>query len=169
MKTEEQEKTEKETRDGFEAILCQQAHYFDGVEQSTSIDFMLRNTQNHLVQLSIMADQKANILIGATLLVQTILISVSSDGVIRWELLVLSFFSFWSTLFAVLALFPALGKIKTSEYSRNMLFFAHFTGLSQDDYLHQMSTILKNPSEVYSATCKDIYQLDFFLKTQKFK
>ena len=40
---------------------------FGGVKTRSSVDYMLRTTQQHHVELSKMADQKASILVGASL------------------------------------------------------------------------------------------------------
>ena len=80
--------------------------HFHDVEQRNNVDHLLRTTQQHHIQLSIMADQKANILIGATLVVQTLIITMAATSEVPLELIFLSFFSFCSTWLAVLAVFP---------------------------------------------------------------
>ena len=83
---------------------------FADVKQRNNIDVMLRTTQNHHIQLSIMADHKANILIGATLIIQTFIISMANTGTLPMEFIFLSFFSFCSTWLAVQSVFPSLKK-----------------------------------------------------------
>ena len=142
---------------------------FTKVRQRNSIDLMLRNTQQHNIQLSCMADQKANILIGATLVIQTIIITMSASGNIPIELILMSFFSFCSTWFAVQAVFPALSKIQVKEEDRNLLFFGHYTEMEINDYYDEMSKILKEDKLVYKAVVKDIYHMGLYLKNRKYR
>ena len=44
---------------------------FAEIERNGSLDYLLRTTQQHHVRLSIMADQKANIMIAATSILLT--------------------------------------------------------------------------------------------------
>jgi hypothetical protein len=143
--------------------------HFSNVKQRNNVDVLLRITQNHQIQLSIMADQKANILIGATLIVQTLIISMVKQNHFPLELILLSFFSFCSTWLAVMAVFPSLTKIHVSEQDKNMLFFGHYTDMKINQYYEQMAKIMKDDKLVYKAMVKDIYHIGLYLKNRKFK
>ena len=143
--------------------------HFADVKQRNNIDVMLRTTQNHHIQLSVMADHKANILIGATLIIQTFIISMANTGTIALEFIILSFFSFCSTWLAVQSVFPSLKKIHTKKEDRNLLFFGHFTEMEINDYYKDMSALLKSDKLVYKAMVKDIYHLCLYLQNRKYK
>ena len=142
---------------------------FADVKQRNNIDVMLRTAQNHHIQLSIMADHKANILIGATLIIQTFIISMANTGTLPLEFIFLSFFSFCSTWLAVQSVFPSLTKIQTKKEDKNLLFFGHFTEMEINDYYKEMSGILKSDKLVYKAMVKDIYHLGLYLQNRKYK
>lgn len=142
---------------------------FEDVKQRNNIDFLLRTTQTHHMQLSVMADQKANILIGATLIIQTLIISMATHDSLPLELILLSFFSFCSTWFAVQSVFPSLTTIHTKKEDKNLLFFGHFTDMEINEYYQEMAKILKSDKLVYKAMVKDIYHLGLYLKNRKYK
>ena len=117
-----------------------------------------------------MADQKANILIGITLIIQTLVFGQYPKTGLRLELLVLSLFSFIATYLALYAVLPALKKrkgLRTEEH--NPLFFSHFSSLEIDDYLDQMNAVFKDDSKVYEILIRDIYQLGCVLEYKKYK
>jgi hypothetical protein len=143
--------------------------HFSDIKQRNSIDTFLRTTQQHQVQLSIMADHKANILIGTTLVLQTIIISVASVGELPIELIILSSFSLISTCLAILAVYPALSKIHVNKKDKNLLFFGHFAEMEINEFYEKMSLVLKDDKLVYKSIIKDIYQLGVYLKNRKYK
>lgn len=142
--------------------------HFANVQQRNNVDHLLRTTQQHHIQLSIMADQKANILIGATLVIQTLIISMSAKGILPLELIFLSFFSFCSTWLAIMAVLPSIKKIQVSEKDRNILFFGHYAEMEINDYYKEMSNILREDKLVYRAMVKDIYHIGLYLRNRKY-
>src|SRR5688572_27248434 len=79
---------------------------------SNSAIYLLRTTQQHHVQLSAMADQKASILMGAAFVVLTILVGQMENGGLSVAVVTLSVFSLLSALFAVLAVIPRIHREK---------------------------------------------------------
>lgn len=143
---------------------------FSDIKHRLSVDYLLRTTQQHHVQLSIMADQKANILIGITLIIQTLVFGQYPKSGLRIELLTLSLFSFIATCLALYAVLPALKRsrnLRTSE--PNPLFFSYFSSLGIDQYLDQMDKVFKDDCKVYETLLKDIYQLGCVLEFKKYK
>ena len=145
---------------------------FKNIEESSSIDFMLRNVQQHHIQLSLMADQKASIIIAATSIVFTISLSKLDSQHIVWGLVSLGVFSFVALVFAILSLAPVFRAPKPTEpHSRhfNPLFFGHFTELNLDQYYGKMEAMMKDQALIYEALVRDIYQLGRVLKDSKYK
>lgn len=69
---------------------------------------LIRTAQGNTLALSQMADGKANILIGATFVVFSLVITQSFAGEVKWSVICLAVTSFLSAIFAVTAITPPL-------------------------------------------------------------
>ena len=90
----------------------------------------LRTTQQHHVQLSLMADHKANMLIGATFIVFTLAIGQSKSGDMSIPLMILAIAAFASAGLAAIAVMPSFTPRKGGP--TNLLFFGGFGALSEE-------------------------------------
>jgi hypothetical protein len=134
--------------------------------------YMLRNVQQHHVQLSAMADLKASIVITAASIVLSISVGFSVDEV-RPSLLVLSGFMAVALVMAILA---ALPKVKPSHHITetlpsgfNLLFFSHFVSLDLDRYVAEMEPLLEDQRALAQAQVKDIYEMGVYLERDKYR
>jgi len=141
------------------------------VEPRSSIVYLLRTTQQHHVSLSIMADQKANILIGASFILLTILLNNFKNNENSISVIILSISTLIAAFFAVLAVMPAIsfGKKTTNKFKSNPLFFGSFHSLSHEEYLEEMHKVLGGDAEVYGAMVTDIYQIGQILHKKKYR
>lgn len=146
---------------------------FNEVEGRNTADYLMRTAQQHHVQLSAMADAKANILITVSSIVLTLTISQLSDPVLRWSLLTLSGFTLFALLMAVLTVLPKFDRVKTKESELssgfNLLFFGHFAFLSQERFLKEMEKVLVDDSRIYEVLAKDLYNLGYYLYFKKYR
>ncbi len=133
------------------------------------IETMFRlNSRNHL-QLSAMADSKANILIS----VNSIIISLVISGLMKTldnhsHLVVPTYLlltiNVITIVFAIFALRP---NISTGKFTRkdieekntNLLFFGNFHGMSRTDYKWGMVEMMNDSNYLYSSLIDDIYFL----------
>lgn len=129
---------------------------------------MLRTVQNNTLQLSQMADQKASILMGATFLVFSIAVSRSLAGDMPWSLAVLALFAFMSSLCAVLAVLPSVGKPRGSV-TPNLMFFGHFSTMKEADWTGQVLEQLHADENVFRVMLHDIYQNGQVLHRRKYR
>lgn len=139
---------------------------FENIKQSGAADYMLRTTQQHHVQLSLMADQKANIMIAATSILLTFSFANFKQQNLFWGFLALFVFSFGALIFAILALIPRLAR--TEGGPRNLLFFGDFTELSVEDYRTEMERVLQTDQAIYESIVTDIHALGSSLRARKF-
>src|SRR5688500_4333805 len=102
---------------------------------------LVRTTQLAQLQLSAMADHKASILMGATFVIFTITIGQARGSAAPLPLLILGAAAFFSAIFAVLAVLPAIRYRK--DAAPNLLFFGSFTQLDEDDYLDRLTERLR--------------------------
>lgn len=141
------------------------------IKARPSVDFMLRSTQQHHVQLSAMADQKANIVIAFSSIVFTVSLGNIEKLSQSWGFVVLAFFSLMALVYAILSVVPMVERKKAKQAitTFNPLFFGHFAELEMDEYVTRMKNIIKDDDEVYEAIIKDIYQIGGVLKTKKYR
>lgn len=137
------------------------------------IETMFRITsQNHL-QLSAMADNKANIMISVNAIILSIVLTVlfrkfeeSPEFIIPGILLLTSALA--TIIFAVFATRP---NISSGTFTRedienkrtNLLFFGNFHGMRIDDYMWGMKQMMKDGDYLYGSLTKDIYYLGVVL------
>lgn len=147
---------------------------FTGVEGRSSADDFLGVVGNHHVQLSAMADVKANIIITASSIVLTLALSHYNDPGYRTTVILLLPFVTLALLFAVIAVLPkhraivwAEGTPRPSRF--NLMFFGHFAQLSKERYVREMAKLLKDDRAIYEAMCEDIYGIGHYLDAYKYR
>ncbi len=136
---------------------------------AVSIINMLRSAQQHHVMLSSMADQKASFLIGASVVTSSLVLGQWAEGRMMLPLLLLGLGSLLSGVCAALALIPRTRPGKGGGQSFNPLFFGHFTGMSEQDYLQTVMRLIEQDRAVYEAMARDIYQMGQVLHRKKFR
>ena len=144
----------------------------DPAVSPTAAIYMLRTVQQHHVQLSVMADVKASILITAASIMVTAFVALTSSiglepGIVAAAPLVLA--SLGLAIFAVLPKASPNAGPEPDSADFNLFFFAHFGSLSSDEFADQMMSIIGDPKEIYLRQIKDIYQLGTYLRTNKYR
>ena len=147
---------------------------FDGIVGRSTADDFLGVIGSHHVQLSAMADVKANIIITASSIVLTLALSHFEDPGYRTTVLLLLPFVTLALLFAIIAVLPKHKPIRWSEGHAkpskfNLMFFGHFAELSKPRYLREMARVLKDDPAIYEAMCEDIYGLGHYLEAYKYR
>ena len=141
-------------------------------ELSLPAVYMLRNVQQHHVQLSAMADLKASIVITASSIVLSIAVGFSVDEV-RPSLLVLSGFMAVALVMAILAALPKVRPrhhiTDTLPTGFNLLFFGHFVSLDLERYVEEMAPLLHDQRALADAQVKDIYEMGVYLERDKYR
>ena len=136
-------------------------------KENTAIDYMLRTTQQHHVQLSLMADQKANILIASTSILLTFSFANFKQQNLFWGFLALFIFSFCSLVLAILAVMPRLHHQQSG--SMNPLFFGDFRHLGLEEYQDVMHEVMDSDRATYDALIADIHALGTTLSDRKYR
>ena len=145
-------------------------------QPGSHFDHLLRQTRMHHMQLSSMADVKANILLTMASVVITLSLRYISDPVLRWTAIVLMTFCLATIVLATYAVMPHLPftirKRKSQDVDLprfNILFFGDFAGMAYEDYERAFEKLLNDPSEAYRAQVKEVYQLGVFLASKKYR
>lgn len=145
---------------------------FAGITARGSVDILLRNTQQHHVQLSGLADTKANIIITVSSIVMTMALGRINDPVLCWAAIVLMVFSLLALLTAILAVLPKfrppVQRSGQLPESFNLLFFGHFATLDLHHFQDELAERLKTDSAIYDTMSRDIYTLGSYLASHKY-
>src|SRR5690606_16390014 len=128
-------------------------------------DCMLRTMQQHHVQLSAMADNKANIVITMSSIVLTLVLGRLDDPALKFASLTLAAFTMLALMIAVLAVLPKYRPLRLSNPDAaippqfNLLFFGHFAELPRDRFLTEIAGAMKSDGSVYETMARDTYAL----------
>ena len=146
---------------------------FAQVPERNTADNVLRTAQQHHVQLSAMADTKANIIITVSSIVLTLSLGRVTDPELRVSVLILAAFTLVALLLAILAVLPKYRPIRlkgeTLPPNFNLLFFGHFAELSRERYLSEINRVLMPDGSPYSTWASDVYSLGVYLAHHKYR
>jgi hypothetical protein len=161
-----------QTGETFESnAMPSQVAPFAAVPERSSADHLLRLVQQHHVQLSTMADTKANIIITVSSIVLTLVLGRLTDPDLRAGLIVLGVFTLMALLLAILAVLPKFrGAVKVTgplPEGFNVLFFGHFSGLDRERFLREMAAKMM-PGVAYETVVRDVYSLGTYLAAHKY-
>ena len=151
-------------------------NHFDDVPSSTAIDNILRLNQTNIMNLTLMADTKANIMITVSSIVFSVTLSNMDSEILKWPLTFLGVFSMIALIFAIIVILPKTGYPKTHDGDidrkspfYNSLFFGHFAHIPLDEFKSEYAKRLEKDSRTYDAVVGNIYGLGRVLATNKFK
>ena len=147
---------------------------FAAIPERNTGDCLLRTMQQHHVQLSTMADTKANIIITMSSIVLTLVLGRLDDPQLRIASLTLAGFTMLALLLAVLAVLPKYRPLKLIEGAPfptgfNLLFFGHFAELPRERFLTEIAGALKSDGSVYETMARDTYALGWYLAHHKYR
>lgn len=145
-------------------------------QSAKSIDDMLRQTRQHHVQLSVLADFKANIL----LTIATVLLTGASrylyDANYAWPARVLCVFCVLTVMLACYAVMPKFRshlKPATVEDVKNpyfnLLFFGDYLKLSWEQFESEMNKVINDDNLVYEMMTRELYTMGLYLKNKKYR
>jgi hypothetical protein len=140
------------------------------------LDHMLRQTRIHHVQLSMMADVKAN----GLMTISAILMTFSAPFILREQfrlaVIALMISSLLTIVLATLAVMPGtplrIRKIAQPDVRHpkfNLLFFGSFVALEYEQFETAMEEVLNDPSKNYEVQVREIFTLGMFLGTKKYR
>ncbi len=141
------------------------------LQASNHLDQMIRQTRAHHVQLSMMADNKAGMLITLASIMATLVLPRINQEPYRWPALLLVMSCMLTICFACITVMPKVKlhqKLHSTDQG-NLLFFASFIDLTFDEYLLEMDKLLATPSDVYRAQLKEIYMIGQYLGDKKYR
>ena len=132
----------------------------------------LRTAHQNQTQLNLMADQKANILIGTLVLVYTVVLTriptlLTEPSAWFWPLIVLMVVQLVPLVLTVLVLIPKNIHGTASEsiqHIQNPLFFGFFSRYAESQYVDYMQSQLTDNEQARAMLIKDLYQIGVILR-----
>tara|TARA_Y100001935_G_C17071510_1_gene391773 strand:- start:118 stop:645 length:528 start_codon:yes stop_codon:yes gene_type:complete len=132
---------------------------------------MLRALHQKQVQLVMIADQKANMLLGIVVVALSMFV-FNFAFEFQSEILKLLFFLFcaielFAVILCILVVSPRIGSkssYKKLEDMENPLFFRHFSNFNRDDYVAFIIENIENPRKVFELIIADYYDLGIGLE-----
>ena len=136
---------------------------------SRGIETMFRITSRNHLQLSSMADSKANIMISINTIVISVVLSTAVGRIAEYPHLllpmtVLVLVCLATIVLSILATRPTVSKGTFSESDilskkTNLLFFGNFHGMDIEEYQWGVSEMMKDADYLYSSLTRDIFFL----------
>lgn len=150
-----------------------------GKNLGRGVDTLYRTTFRNHINLSQIADGKANMMISINTIVLSILIAASGAGFsflgnalaqdfyLLLPLLLLLCSSLTALVFAVFSAKPTITNFKLpkknpSEF--NLLFFGNFLQLPKDGFVNYLSDLKRDQNRLYDDMARDLYQLGIVLR-----
>ncbi|MFY0653543.1 MAG: HD domain-containing protein [Cyclobacteriaceae bacterium] len=139
------------------------------VKTGRGVETMFRTTSKNHLDLSNMADNKANIMISINSIILSVIVSVLIRKLEEYPhliapTLIMTVVCLTTIVFAILATRPNVTKGRFThqdihDKKTNLLFFGNFHSMSLKDYEWGMKEMIKDPDYVYSSLIRDIYFL----------
>ena len=146
------------------------------LQSGSHLDRMIRQTRAHHVELSTMADTKANILLSVASVIVALSFGKLDDPLFGPPAMVLIGFSLVTIILAVYAVMPKLppqtpsdAKACLKDPQFNLLFFGDFIRLDYKNFQDAMETVLNDTSLTYEVQVREVYNLGKFLAAKKYR
>jgi hypothetical protein len=136
------------------------------VRSNQAVEF-LRVVQQHHIQLSSMADFKANVILGASFLIFTTSLKEVQAGHASTPLVLTMATGFISATLVVMAMLPATTRRR--DPAPNLLFFGVFAQMPEAEFQSRMFELLDDEDKLRHAMVRDIHQLGQVLARKKYK
>ncbi|MBN2480410.1 MAG: HD domain-containing protein [Bacteroidales bacterium] len=167
------EKTEKKASEKLKKLETENKKLLDKLDKEKlpgrGVESMFRLTARNQINLSSIADNKANILITINSIVITLLLSVGTVRIVDYPQFILPAVLFVLTcvitiIFAILSVRP---KISSGKFTKedihnqkvNLLFFGNFYKMDFEEYLWAVREMIKDDEYLYSNMIRDQYSL----------
>lgn len=148
---------------------------YAGQSYNESIDTALATIHESQLQLSIMGDSKANIMITVCSILLTLAIAKIEQGELVLPLSLFTVCCIPALVFAIMTVLPTapLQRKQVSDISSlprfNPLFFLHFSLVPLKVFEREIERVLRSPQALYLGLSRDIYFAGVEISTKKFR
>ena len=140
------------------------------------LDQMIRQTRAHHVELSSMADMKANMMLTIASLMIPLSVRYVSEPQFHWAALTMTGFCVLTVILSAYAAMPKVPlrrvPIETADLENppfNILFFGSFASLGYAGYRQAMEKIMNDPGMTYETQVREIYTMGQYLARKKYR
>ncbi|MDF0545990.1 DUF5706 domain-containing protein [Sphingobium sp. H39-3-25] len=131
---------------------------------------LVRTSMACNLQLSQMADQKANMVMGAAFVVFTLSVGQFRAGTMLLPVAILAGGAMVAAIFAILSVLPKVTRIDGPiGDDANIMFFGIFTSLTEDAFIDRIVDRLDDDEKIYRTMLRDIYQNGQVLNGKKYR
>jgi hypothetical protein len=146
------------------------------LQPATHLDHMIRQTRAHHVSLSLMADNKAHMMLTISALLVPLSIRFLYDPRTHLAAMTMVAFSILTVLLAAYAAMPKMPIPKNNHDvddmtapSFNILFFGTFARMTFAEYEQAMGQVMKDHNTAYAVQLKEIYEIGRYLAQKKYR
>lgn len=156
-----------------------------GKDLGRGIDTLYRTTFNNHINLSSIADGKANMMISINAIILSVIITLSGArfsfagqpnvDYLRYSIpvLILLMGSLFSVIFAILSARPKVTQRNIQQdaiqdYDTNLLYFGNFLSVSKKQFISYLSNLKLDQNHLYDNMADDLYSLGLVLR-RKYK
>ncbi len=137
------------------------------IRATNQTDHLLRTAKLQITSMTQMADQKASIMTGLSVVMLSIVFGYVQSNEPTATLAVFGAAVLAAAVTAVFAVMPSRKKPGTKVHF-NPLFFGHIISMAEDDYVDYMAAIIQSESRSYEVLIRDIHQMSTVV-TRKYK
>ena len=145
-------------------------------QPATHLDHLIRQTRVHHVQLSAMADMKANMMLTVASLLIPLSIHFFDHPHLKFPALVMIGFCVLTVVLAAYAAMPKISKQSHLEKNQmvgqpsfNLLFFGSFLTLNYTEYAAAMEELMNDHEKAYEIQIREIYSMGHYLAFKKYR
>lgn len=139
-------------------------------EPVTNAVHLVRTGMQNQMTLSQMADQKANMVMGASFVVFTLAVGQARAGTMLLPIAILASGAFVAAICAILCVLPKVTKAgEAGADADNLLFFGVFTHMSERDFADSIIAAMDTDENTYRMMLRDIYQNGQVLQRKKYR
>lgn len=131
---------------------------------------LVRTSMQSMLTLSQMADQKANMVMGASFVVFTLAVGQARAGTMLLPITILASGAFVAAICAILCVLPKVTKAgEVKDGNDNLLFFGIFTHMSEEEFSDRVIAAMRTDESTYRTMLRDIYQNGQVLACKKYR
>ena len=140
------------------------------------LDQMIRQTRAHHVQLSLMADRKANMMMTVASLLVPLSLRYLQVPEFQPAAIIMIGFCVLTVIMAAYAAMPKLTRAEKSLHksdidhpSFNILFFGAFSKMSYEEFETAMEALMNDHNRTYEAQVREVYLIGQYLERKKYR
>lgn len=149
---------------------------FNSRKRGRGVETMFRVTLKNHIELSAIADTKANILLSVNAIIISVALSnlvpkldSASNSFLVWPTLIFMVFSVASVVLSVLSTRPNISSVTVTKdmiknKQTNILFFGNFHKMGLKDFEWGIEYLIDNDDVLYNSLTKDLYYLGLVLE-----